>query len=69
MKCLGVDIICHSSDVLFVSLLLLEYKVGEEFRGGGSFGGIITLFRKPVYTGLQLQQHWLIAGSLQMSEI
>lgn len=59
MKSLGVDIFCHSSDMLFVSLL--EYKVGEEYRGGGSFGGVIALFRKSVYTGLQLQQHWLIA--------
>lgn len=41
MKNLGVDIICHSSDMLFVSLLLLEYKVGEDYRGGGSFGGVI----------------------------
>lgn len=69
MKSLGVDIICHSSDMLFVSLLLLEYKVDEEYRGDGSFGGVIALFRKFMYTGLQLQQHWLITGSLQMSEI
>lgn len=69
MKSLGVDIICHSSDMLFVSLLLLEYKVDEEYRGDGSFRGVIALLRKFVYTGLQLQQHWLITGSLQMSEI
>lgn len=69
MKIIGVDIICRSSDMLFLSLLLLEYKVGEEYRGDGSFGGVIALFRKFVYTGLQLQQHWLIAGSLQMGEI
>lgn len=69
MKCLGVDVICHSSDMLFVSLLLLEYKLGEEHRGGGSFGGVIGLLRNSLYTGLKLQQDWLIVGSLQTSEI
>lgn len=53
-----VDIVRHSSGMLFFSLLLLE---PEEYKGGGSFGGVIALFRKSVYAQLWLQQHWLVA--------
>jgi len=49
MKSLRVDTIRHSSVMLFFSLLLLE---PGEYKGGGSFGGVIALFRKPVYTPL-----------------
>lgn len=60
MKSPRVDTVRHSSGMLFFSLLLLE---PGEHKGGGSFGGVIALFRKSVYTQLWLQQHWLVAGS------
>lgn len=44
-----VDIVRHSSGMLFFSLLLFE---PGEYKGGGSFGGVIALFRKSVYAQL-----------------
>lgn len=46
MRSPKVDIIHHSSGMLFFSLLLLEYE------GGGNFGGVIALFRRSVHTQL-----------------